>query len=350
MFTALFVGWGGAASAFSPQDEYSMSPDACADCHRVHTSTAFNLLKDSTLVCLVCHTGGQGADTDVSNGVFVTSTPAHGRPFGDPPYGESGATLLGGGFERIMGTANTTSRHMIGAGGIKYGSDSNELIVLQCSDCHAGHRVEDHPNQYRQLRANLPGVPYDIDVPWNGPWDDASQTTRSDPDRNYRAYTEQDFDPAAQGVQEYTRNYTTRGVDSNISVWCSGCHTRYLADPAHPQYKHDPGYDPGDSEGFRPIHRHSMEIPIVGRLIKDLTYDLTTELPLEDGTGDGRSDDDLLTCLTCHRAHGTDKTMQEDALLPAAGRGALPAGEDSMLLRRNNRGVCVSCHDMNEAF
>lgn len=61
---------------------------------------------------------------------------------------------------------------------------------------------------------------------------------------------------------------------------------------------------------------------------------------------------DMLTCLTCHRAHGTEVAMSGDAAIPArtiSGK-AFPAGNNSMLLRLGNRGVCQQCHNMPNGF
>ncbi len=341
------LGMSGSLLAFSPDSSYSQTADFCARCHRAHTGTAKSLLKDSsTSMCFNCHRDGQGADTDVANGVYVDS--------GDSIWGGNTHTwgvdseiLLGGGFENVGGPSAVavSSNHDLGSTNMPHGSSSGIMIQLECISCHSGHLSLDFPDQYRVLRT-LPGdTVSDIAVNWNGPWEGESQLIPKGGE--YRAYTEHDFDVVTIGTQHYSMNYK-----DNISLWCSGCHTRYLADDAHPQYKVDPGYDAGDASGNVPRHRHSVAIPITGRYQpeKDQIYDFDTDLPLEDRTGDGRTDDDLLSCITCHRAHGTDMTMQGWAALPASDRGSLPHGSDSTLLRKSNRGVCVTCHKMNNAY
>lgn len=343
----------GAAYAFSPDSSFTGSPDMCAQCHRLHTATYINLLKDGNAgMCRNCHFGGQGADTDVFNGIYVSGGHAT-SPFTNYPHGEGGAVLLGGGFEHIGGPGgmSTTSTHSLdnSLGDVPPGSTSKQVIVLTCTSCHKGHRDMDHPSQYRVLRVQPGDASAAIDVPWNGPWDDASETSNVDPNRTYRAYTEHDFDPATPGVQFYTKNYK-----QNISKWCTGCHTRYLATDDNPQYKRDPGYDIGNGQGVTRKYRHSMEVPIVNRYENPfgVMEQFTTDLPLEDVnvTASPREDADLLNCLTCHRAHGTEKTMESHAVLPASNRGPLPSGTDSTLLRRSNRGVCVTCHKMDVAY
>jgi cytochrome c553 len=303
-------------------------------------------------MCRNCHFGGQGADTDVFNGVYVTGGHMT-SPFTNYPHGETNAVLLGGGFEHVGGSGGlqTTSTHSMEnpSGDVPPGSTSKQVIVLSCTSCHSGHRDMDHPDQYRVLRVQPGDAQSPIDVLWNGPWDDQNETSNVDPNRTYRAYTEHDFDPATPGVQFYTKNYK-----QNISNWCTGCHTRYLATDDNPQYKSDPGYDAGDGSGVTRKYRHSMEIPIVGRFENPFGAfeDFSTDLPLEDVnvTANPREDEDLLNCLTCHRAHGTEKTMEGHAALPASNRGTLPSGQDSTLLRKNNRGVCVTCHKMDVAY
>jgi hypothetical protein len=83
-----------------------------------------------------------------------------------------------------------------------------------------------------------------------------------------------------------------------------------------------------------------------------------TDLPVYDQpTADGNYDSsDMLNCLTCHFAHGSNATMAEDAILGESGREfenpaqQMPWGADSMLLRLNNRAVCNNCHDMPQGF
>jgi predicted CXXCH cytochrome family protein len=61
---------------------------------------------------------------------------------------------------------------------------------------------------------------------------------------------------------------------------------------------------------------------------------------------------DMMTCLTCHRAHGTAATMGDEAAIPARTISgvAFPSGTNSMLLRLNDRGVCQQCHNMPPGY
>jgi len=87
-------------------------------------------------------------------------------------------------------------------------------------------------------------------------------------------------------------------------------------------------------------------------------------MPVADtGATPGAYDEsDSLTCLTCHRAHGTDAPMASGAALPArqlggqgvasvnAPSGATVATNGSMLLRLENRAICQQCHEMPTGF
>ncbi len=69
------------------------------------------------------------------------------------------------------------------------------------------------------------------------------------------------------------------------------------------------------------------------------------------------NDVDVMTCVTCHRAHGTDVPMGAEAALADrhlsgvdAPDAATAATNGSMLLRLENRAVCQQCHQMPTGF
>lgn len=88
------------------------------------------------------------------------------------------------------------------------------------------------------------------------------------------------------------------------------------------------------------------------------TIDYSDKMPVADmagGTMGDYDDADRMTCLTCHRAHGTDAGMQNEAAIPTRNFGntaitGFPSGIDSMLLRLPNRAVCQQCHQMPNGF
>ncbi|MFH1736788.1 MAG: cytochrome c3 family protein [Actinomycetota bacterium] len=351
---AIYLAMGGVALAGYPHGEFADNTDACAACHRAHTAISQYLLAGSSgnALCTTCHWGGSGADTDVKNGVYNAS----GEP--DNTWGEPGGRLLAGGFNFIGGTTPSTSIHILNTPIAPPGANTGATVTLDCTSCHTPHMNQANQNQYRLLRLKPNGVSQAVSIPWNGPWTDSSQTTPKVGNGGYRAYTEKDFDPTTPGIQYYTNNYK-----DNVDEWCIACHTRYKIRGDADNLAGD-NYDAGDGQGLRPRYRHATDIKIQGEIdpFNLLSYQLITDLPLEDYNGDDgtgstpaekytyRYTEDKMTCLTCHRSHGTDVVMTgfanfEDPENPARGeRGTLPT--NSMLLRLPNRGVCVSCHNM----
>jgi predicted CXXCH cytochrome family protein len=293
----------------------------CVTCHRAHTATNEQLLMSDLGMCLTCHSGGTAADTDVGAGMYVNS------PSDANNWGQVGGALLGGGFTNIHGTNPTTSKHDMDVTQSPFGSTTGAMVALTCTSCHTIHTSFAYAAQYRLLRTSVgDGVgPYAVN--WNGPWTDASQTAQTTtitPDINM-GYTEVDFSGGNPDLPiEYTRNY-----QSGLSAWCEGCHTVY-------------GTPEGaaGSPDYIPYHRHKMDVQLVQG--SRLYGTPSTDLPLNDLGPLGRTGADLMNCVTCHRAHGTDSTMT--GVFLSAGRGGLPAMNTSMLLRRDNRGVCINCH------
>ncbi|MCL4499284.1 MAG: hypothetical protein M1335_03450 [Chloroflexi bacterium] len=337
----IYLTLSGIAFATYPHGDFASNPDACAACHRMHTATAKNLIKDpnGAAMCNTCHWAGSGADTDVANGTYIDSHVT------DHTWGDDTGILLGGGFEKIGGTNATTSHHILDQAIIPPGSvdpddpgNPGATVTLQCMSCHSPHPEKTHPNQYRLLRLRPNGATTDKVVDWNGPWEGADQQVPGSGD--YRAYTQKDFDTGVPGIQYYTNNYK-RGSDPNsgITQWCVSCHTKYAT-----RQDTEP-YNAGDIFGDVARFRHHTDTEIMGitNQVNGLNYNLTTDLPLNDEMGNGRTDDDKMMCLTCHRGHGTDSSMTPQAALSPGERGSLPVG--SMLLRRDNRGVCINCHN-----
>lgn len=315
---------------FSPHGGFTSDTDKCSSCHRMHNSKAAALLPTASVVdfCYSCHAKGQGADTSVREGGYYDgNNNGHG-------WGVDNGALLGGGFMYTGEGIATTGGHQLGVLKSPPGANPNgNVYALTCIDCHTPH---EGPN-YRLLRQQPGGTPNDISVPWNGPWTDATETARGG---DYKAFTERDF-TSTDGVTEVTRNY-----QSGIAAWCTACHTHYYATwsgTTANAYKAYDVYDAGDIYGNVARFRHTVNIPITNRVsIEGASYDLTSNLPLEDATGNGRTSDDRLTCLSCHKSHGTAAAMTGPAVLEP--RGPLPSGLDGLSLRMNGRGICADCH------
>ncbi len=309
------------ALAAGPHGPYGSTTEKCEKCHAMHTGATQTLLGKKSVIelCESCHSGGIGADTAVMQGALMK--PA--SPDSDE-YVVAG-TLLGGGFDGVGGATDTTSKHNLGEVAAPYGNtDMGATIELTCTSCHTPH---EGPN-YRLLRRRVGDAAADLSVTWNGPEQLGDGTT------DYY-YDEEDMDPGTPGVQYCTYNYR-----SGMSAWCSTCHAKYMTrSDALP-------YNAGDNAGDKVRYRHAVDVPVMGRfnIYNPATaYDLPTDLPLQDVGGDGRTNEDTITCLTCHMAHGSNATMGAGINAQASTRGSLPV--DSMLLRLNDRQICqIACH------
>ncbi len=163
-----------------PHGGFTASTDACANCHRAHSAqmggNALIVQSSVEALCLSCH-DGNGAGTDVENGIYHTAT---GQT---PAEGIDGGSLFAGGFTNALmattwsgkvtadATFNATSRatsshHQLGPNGIVYGSGAisnlpvtasatsgyfatETSLTLECTSCH-----DPHGNAGYQMAAN----------------------------------------------------------------------------------------------------------------------------------------------------------------------------------------------------
>jgi len=342
----------------------------CASCHRAHTAKAEYLLKDAQpALCYSCH-GGSGASLDVVDGV----------------NNDDGGALRGGGFEYALingagatksislpdaagkttrtvtapaGTveAPVTSRHQIdgtttgtmwGNGAISAAVNPGKAgVTLECGSCHDPHGN----GNYRILRpipndaatsavaatATTPAVAAVVVAPVNIPDAITKVYTTTDywavADRNVPTVA------AAPGVAPVAPIAgQTDGYITNVAQWCTTCHTRYMATSG--SYK----TNSGDAV---------------------FTYKHRSDSIDKDGVS-------RPNCIQCHVSHGTSANMTSraasftapDGLVPTPqGAGATvgigtPPGPytptlvggtavgTSRLLRVDNRGVCVMCHNL----
>jgi len=279
----------------------SPTTDACAGCHRAHTSKAARLLMVSTSsLCQTCHgSTGTGADTDVWDGVYlnrdlVTENPAEGV---------ANRGLLGGGFlNAIMDTgltglpassASTSAHTFNGTASILWGngavgSGAGASAALDCGSCHNPHGNASPTGTatYRILRP----------VPVSS----GATTNITLADQTAKLYTVTDTNDKYFG-----QNYGT--LETPLSQWCSQCHTRYLANS---------GASSTSSGDAIFTYRHQS-----------------------DGS-------DGVNCMDCHVAHGTSAKMGVNSGAVAWPDGTTsPSGNNrSSLLRIDNRGVCIQCH------
>ena len=293
----------------------------CAGCHRAHTAQAsYLLVQEQPALCYTCH-DGTSASTNVQYGIDESS----------------GGALRAGGFDTAMIGAHTatkdvltqsthgwsssnqqipvisaeatTSKHSINVAGTMWGngaigSGAGTAVTLECGSCHDPHGN----GNYRILRPV--------------PTDSGAATSVSIPDATTKVYTTTNYwlsgdtNVPGDGAVDSTGT-AIDGFIQNVSAWCTTCHTRYLAGSG--SYK-TPNTDAttGTVDNVF-MYRHRSDA-----------------VNKEAGAAN---------CITCHVAHGSNATMTGSA----ATKVALPDGTlsgDSRLLRVDNRGTCLMCHNV----
>ena len=321
----------------------------CASCHRAHTAQAEKLLLQAQpQLCYTCHAAGAGASTDVANGVLSggVKTALRGGGFNTASISSGAATKNMGALDPVSGRiattgqvipalaapVATTSRHEINGttAGIAWGNGVNgsglgKSLTLECGSCHDPHGN----GNYRILRTNpvdsqweiTPAVPAGVGgVPAAIPAVLSPVNNIKIPDATAYGYTTGNYWLAGDSnvpaggstVLTSTAGTGADGYIQNVAAWCTTCHTRYLAPTG--SYKTASG-----DATFMYRHR------------SDANYKAGAA-----------------NCITCHVSHGSNAVMSAGSAAAAVslpGGGTAPAG-DSRLLRVDNRGTCVMCHNV----
>ena len=341
----------------------------CASCHRAHTARAAYLLNATSeeSLCYSCHgDGGTGATTDVQSGIAFDAASKTTYPNGTTLTVNRGTSVVGalrgGGFEKAaLGTGQATKEIYFNASRNSY-SSRNQLIPplttpeaatsshlggvgtmwgngaisstvnpgkdmsgttatkLECTACHDPHGN----GQYRILRPVPSDSGFTTTIAGN------TQPGIFIKDTANKVYTTANYwiagDPnavadtgtttilggtSATNPTPVAKTITTTvsSFQANVAAWCTTCHTRYLA----------PSGSWGTNSGDAVFtYRH---------------------------TGDNVSGDAASNrnCIQCHVAHGTNAQMPSSNVEWPA--GTTPSS-DSRLLRVDDRGVCVMCHNV----
>lgn len=326
VFALLLIPAGVALADNGPHGGYTgtNTPDGCAACHRAHTAQGPLLLKSATIygLCTSCHgTAAPGAQTNVIDGVYAEGVSDPGG------QGTGGGGLHGGGFVNTVMNTNfspaapgshaSTSSHKVdgattgtiwGIGAINSGAGTANY-ALECTDCHNPHGNSGPGGEptYRILRSTVlvPGAAAGAIVE-----DEASKwytiggaTANEGIPNNYfqEAYGTTNGAPTNPDQSPpVTTTVTPWNTGSRLSVFCSTCHSRYLAPTG--------SYSASSGDSIF-TYRHPAGLSAHGSV----------------------------NCVTCHVSHGTSA---------AAGTNSAAAGLSggAALLRLDNRGTCANCH------
>ncbi len=327
------------------------TPDKCASCHRIHTGQNEYLLKEAGSAedfCYSCHgTGGPGSDLAVQEGTFYGGTSA-GFPYGSKT-GSTDVGLRAGGFEearidttdpstrgnpngdgsRTIGVLATTetvvSNHAIdGTAGTNWGngalnSGAGPSATLDCGSCHNPHGN----GNYRILRE----VPTGSDGPGYAIPDTYPKAAADYATADYLNMYFGGVSPDSPIVDDRTPGVS---ILMDTSAWCSQCHTRYLAEH----------YADDDADGSRVD---------TGDAIFTWRHTSSGYGYSSYGGSPGFKFNNR-ACITCHASHGSNAQMPgEDSSTVEWPDGSTvnPANdlERASLLKMDNRGICLKCHN-----
>ncbi len=298
-----------------------LTADTCAGCHRAHAGLGPNLIKASseTALCLACHgSPSAGSTTNVIDGVEAGTS--RGLKGGGFVNALMDSAWDGAAVSRPSTSAHlfdgTTTATMWGNGAVGSGAGKTG-VSLTCANCHNPHGN----GSYRVLRP----IPSASDAA-------SGITVTDETTRVYAVASAQNrYFGEVYGGGDYLKQY-------ELDEWCTRCHTRYegLEDGT------------GHTDSGDPIfkYRHMTRWP-TGWINCDLCHPGPNGINATDRFGVGAAIAHEAVCQNCHVAHGSPAQMGTLSGAVAWPDGATsPSGSGrSSLLRLDNRGVCVGCHD-----
>lgn len=347
----------------------SLGADRCASCHRIHTAKSAYLLAESSQesLCFSCHgDGGTGSVLNVQSGVEYSAADGSKSVVG---------ALRGGGFENAMMDAGnatkelywnttrlswsarsqnvpvqnapseTTSSHfggnntMWGNGPLSSTTNTGKTLSastqLECGSCHDPHGNK----QYRILKpvpdnsgfATITANTNVLDGTGNPTlnasagvyikdtankvytttnyWIYQDSAAMTDTATNWILGATSITDPTPVAKKLSTSAGQVDSYTANVAAWCTTCHTRYLA----------PSQSWATNSGDAVFtYRHT-------------------------GDNVGGEASSNRNCAQCHVAHGSNAEMANSAV---EWPGGTTKTTDSRLLRVDERGVCLMCHNV----
>lgn len=277
---------------------YGKDTDACASCHNTHSALGARLLKAATVnaTCKTCH-NGTGSKYNVSDGTVVVSNGAGGTTTKGSPAGPFGAQD-GYVYSAVYAV---TSNHSIGSvtinkapGGNYGGASVGWTDTLTCASCHDPHATS----------------------------------------HNYRALLGSKLDSVSIAVYGYATSVVNADEVATyvygMNTFCSACHKDFNVGSGSGSTS--PAKTYSTTQGG---YRHAVGIA-------PSTKGYTTTFPLE---GTNRNNNDIVICLTCHRAHGTTATGTNQSAYDQNGDSIVNSADVTTALKRaNNMTICEDCH------
>lgn len=388
--------------------EYANDTNSCASCHQTHTASGRALLVKNGIynTCAACHDGTLGfynvfeasnagtfggnpdkavgnASVHLATGIMkVSAAPGGNRNSADAgtwgkdftcaschsPHGSYSDRLLhynpngigntlpaDGGKKIIATTANVVSNGTDAAGHTKYSANDGAATPKIIAGPYLyGYNYGTPKVYWSQIR-----VLYDADGDGTAEWNykvkgNPTQSYNDVLEVNYRGGFFTDPDNALAGVNIATEvqwdvasatvvkfDTTTvanaaaeamglpvvavTGYKSGVSGFCSACHTDYNSGSAQ-----------NPSGTFSKAFRH--------KIVQGLKDGMVGEEKLVNGVMTANQN---MVCLTCHFAHGTDKSLMLDARDQAVETPDVNAS--SALKRYTNMSVCWKCHTDSKA-
>ena len=331
----------------------------CASCHRAHTAQAVNLLKQAQPgLCYTCHgSSAPGSTTDVVNGSNGGAGALRGGGFANAKIASAAATkdmagtALSYGLPSVnqqigvlsIGTVSNSKHQIDGTSGTAWGNGATgsgigKSLTLECGSCHDPHGN----GNYRILKpipVDSGYAVHEIKAAATDPitlvvtpavMSPATGIKIPDAPVGAKVYTTTNYwlsgdtnvlpDATASLTGALAKDAAgvaipVDGYIANIANWCTTCHTRYLADTG--------SYKTASGDAIYMYKHRSNANYKAG----------------------------AANCITCHVSHGSNASVAAGGFVPGEGLTALTAGTgtagaDSKLLRVDNRGTCVMCHNV----